>query len=105
MTPALDHLQGESASDWKSSVAPWQKWNKPNPRGAELKARQWKAWIVNAPVAREYEITLRTTGPGVARLNVNDAPCAGPVWLHKGLHSIKVKCASGEIAVEEVTVQ
>jgi hypothetical protein len=115
LTCAMPHLQGESASNWKTFVAPWQKWNKPNPRGPKLVKQQWKAWIVNAPDAGEYEITLNATGEGEARLSVNDAqvlgrgrgdtPITGTVWLHKGIHSIKVKCEEGEIEVGEIVAR
>ena len=115
LTCAMPHFQGEPASGWKSFVAPWQGWNKPNPRGPEVQAQQWKAWVVNAPEAREYEIGLAAAGEGTARLSVNDSqilaagPAAGElggkVWLNKGTHSIKVKCVQGAFTVKEVAVR
>lgn len=115
LTCEMKHFQGESASDWKTFVAPWQTFNKPNPRGPELKKQQWKAWVVNVPVAREYEIALNASGEGKVRLSVNDSqilasgpagkPVAGKAWLHKGIHTIKVKCEEGAVAVQNVDVK
>jgi hypothetical protein len=115
LTCTMSHFQGQSASDWKTFVAPWQKYQKPNPRGPELVKQQWKAWIVNAPEGREYTVTLNTTPGGTARLSVNDAdllaagesgrPLSGKIRLDKGVHSIKVKCEEGGFSITDITVE
>lgn len=107
-------LQGEPASNWQTFVPWYSEWNKPNPRGPELAKGQWKAWIVHAPKAREYNVQAQMLGQGAFVLIVDDQvlatgeagkPLEANVWLFQGVHSLKIRCDEGAVQLGQVRVE
>ncbi len=112
-TTETPHYQGEPASRWDGWHHPFS--TKGFNKGARLEKRQWKAWVVQTPEAREYSITVETTAGGQARLALGDArelargpsgqPVAGKAFLVKGVHSVKVRAEDGAFDIGKVVVR
>lgn len=81
----------------------------------QLKAGEWKAWIVIAAKTADYRLTAVTTGGGKIRMLCDELPVAaadagaqpvsGTVRITRGQHAIKVRCIDGNVELKQVEVQ
>lgn len=111
LTHELPHSRGSIASTYQGWAHPFNMKTK-SPR---LEKGQWLSWIVRAPEARTYTLTLASGPGGTARIGVDDTqglregpagePLTTELFLTRGLHAVKVRCNAGEFDIRDITVR
>jgi hypothetical protein len=109
LTCTDDHYQSDPANLYYGPTS-WRGL----PPTATIASKVWKSWVILVPSSGTYDVQALTTSGGILKLSVDEAAAVasgnsgsavgGPVWLAKGIHTVKIRGLSGTFNVQSISI-